>query len=47
VGANAVRQVRNLGFAKGLPRLIGIAFNRVAIEPNLAVLVSRNSLVVP
>ena len=43
VRANAVRQVGDLGFVERLPRLIGIALDRVAVEPELAVVVARRA----
>ncbi len=45
VRADAVGQIGDLGFVERLPRLVRIALDRVAIEPDLAVLVARHAVV--
>jgi hypothetical protein len=45
VSANAIGQIGNFGYIERLPRLVGIALDGVAIEPDLAVLVARETIV--
>ena len=45
MGANAIGQIGDLGLVERLARLVRIARDGVAIEPDLAVLVAREAVV--
>ena len=45
VGANAIGQIGDLGLVECLARLVRVARDRVAIHPDLAVLVARDAIV--